>query len=155
MSKDKKQLDEFHIGAGDFRAGPMGGEGEVESGITIFDMTDPEAICRLNGYLAQLGEKTYINPYTPINRVRDKLTVIGLNFRCPVLSMNEDAENSFTLPLAQWGGIFDPYEGKFENNANLAIQIEAYKNDGRWTVGAQLVNLDPLREDCDDDKKMM
>jgi len=68
------------------RVGPMdspSGNSADDVDVSIANIQFPYVLDRINGYLSGVTAKPYINPYTPVNAIRNKLAIAGLQFEDP------------------------------------------------------------------------
>lgn len=148
INKSLSVLNEDFVGQHAFGM-PTANVGFDNGSYNIFDLKDEVAFGLLDTFARSIGEQTYLNPYTPIQRLRDKLSVVGLQFNVP--NYLTEGKDSYTFPLKQFGGRFGKLKdesrdvGRDDGIAHrlgygLALKVECKKTEtGRWTVKAEFV----------------
>ena len=158
---------------GTHHTGAIGSPNGIDDGsVNIFDISDPKILDLLDTYVGTIGERTYVNPYTPIRALQTKLSTIGLFFSDRV-NVKEGSE--LELPLMQFGGRYgrlsdesaeitsdDGITNKLGHG--LALQLSFFKEEnGRWGIRAAIVpvgdnvEVDEARKVADsplDDKRI-
>ena len=132
--------------------------------ISVFDIANPDAIDRLNFAISEAISGTVANPYTLIQRVRNKLATVGLHFEIAQIpeipDHSIDEKGSPTIietPLTQWGGRL----GYLEDNTGevtrddgisktypggLNIRFEFQKRHGRINIDAHILPGESAKE---------
>jgi len=134
---------------GTHHTGAIGSPNGIDDGsVNIFDISDPKILDLLDTYVGTIGERTYVNPYTPIRALQTKLSTIGLFFSDRV---NVVEGSDLNLPLMQFGGRYgrlsdesaeitsdDGITNKLGHG--LALQLSFFKEEnGRWGISAAIV----------------
>ena len=134
--------------------------------ISVFDIANPDAIDRLNFAISETLAGTVSNPFTLVQRVRNKLALVGLHFELaeiphiPDLALDAPDNPSppviIEMPLTQWGGKIykDPDSGEIITDdgisekvpGGLNMRLEFRKWRGRVNVSAII-----LPNDTDDE----
>lgn len=65
-------------------------------------LVDPEHLTQLNAVLGATVSMPFINPYVAVQRLRNKLTTVGCDFKDPVIA---GQTGKVSEPLTQWGNI--------------------------------------------------
>jgi len=99
--------------------------------------TDPEMLDRFNPWLAALTQRPYINAYSVIMYLRQKMAISGLDFKEP--SFKGDA-GSESVPVTQWG-----------NPTSLNLHFNWVKVRGWYTISANLVGVVKLPEEIQEE----
>lgn len=149
---DYDQLDEWGLSGG---SGDAHG-GEIDAN-DLFDLSSRDVLQRLNTFVKSVNDRTYVNPATPLARIREKLSVLGIGVE--MIPLVGDT-GSIELPLRQWGGIFDPYTGVTEdgisdktedgNGLNLSLTWSVGRN-GRYTIEASIESAAVAETEVDAD----
>ena len=135
--------------------------------ISVFDIANPDAIDRLNFAISETLAGTVSNPFTLVQRVRNKLALVGLHFELaeiphiPDLALDAPDNPSppviIEMPLTQWGGKLgyltddsgeissdDGIIGKVPGGLNMRLEFRKWR--GRVNVNAMI-----LPNDTDDE----
>jgi len=128
---------------------PSSANGADDGTLNVHDLGDPFVLGQIETYAATIGEQSYINPYYPVERLRQKLASIGLTFdRLPPINEEGDLVE---LQLSHFGGRFgrlndESLEVGFDDGITpklgygLALRLEFNKNDlKRWDINASIV----------------
>ena len=101
--KSFKQYNEAYTDAGTLK--------QTEDGThAAFNVQDPVALQKLNGYVGALADKEYLQPNAAVEQLAMRLGTVGLNFKLP--NINTDKGNT-TVEVNQFGGRY----GKTPENA--------------------------------------
>ena len=92
--KSFKQYNEAYTDAGTLKQA----EDETHA---AFNVQDPVALQKLNGYVGALADKEYLQPNAAVEQLAMRLGTVGLNFRLP--NINTDKGNT-TVEVNQFGG---------------------------------------------------
>lgn len=68
-----------------------------------FSVEQPDILNKLNAYCHQIANHQYINPYTPLNKLWNKLSLIGINFNLKSIMMPGES-GRVVVPLNRFGG---------------------------------------------------
>lgn len=101
--KSFKQYNEAYTDAGTLKQT----EDETHA---AFNVQDPVALQKLNGYVGALADKEYLQPNAAVEQLAMRLGTVGLNFKLP--NINTDKGNT-TVEVNQFGGRY----GKTPENA--------------------------------------
>ena len=101
--KSFKQYNEAYTDAGTLKQT----EDETHA---AFNIQDPVALQKLNGYVGALADKEYLQPNAAVEQLAMRLGTVGLNFKLP--NINTDKGNT-TVEVNQFGGRY----GKTPENA--------------------------------------
>ena len=101
--KSFKQYNEAYTDAGTLKQA----EDETHA---AFNVQDPVALQKLNGYVGALADKEYLQPNAAVEQLAMRLGTVGLNFKLP--NINTDKGNT-TVEVNQFGGRY----GKTPENA--------------------------------------
>ena len=90
-----------------------------------FNIQDPVALQKLNGFVGSLADKEYLQPNAAVEQLAMRLGTVGLNFRLP--NINTDKGNT-TVEVNQFGGRY----GKTPENSNgpMSVGDEIENGDG-------------------------
>ena len=92
--KSFKQYNEAYTDAGTLKQT----EDETHA---AFNVQDPVALQKLNGYVGALADKEYLQPNAAVEQLAMRLGTVGLNFKLP--NINTDKGNT-TVEVNQFGG---------------------------------------------------
>ena len=138
--------------------------------ISVFDVANPDAIDRINSAISETLAGTVSNPFTLIQRIRNKLALVGLHFELaeiphiPDLALDAPDNPSppviIETPLTQWGGKFgqltddsreissdDGISGKVPGGLNMRLEFRKWR--GRVNVSAIIL---PGENEGEDEK---
>ena len=101
--KSFKQYNEAYTDAGTLKQA----EDETHA---AFNIQDPVALQKLNGYVGSLADKEYLQPNAAVEQLAMRLGTVGLNFRLPNI---EGDKGNTTVEVNQFGGRY----GKTPENA--------------------------------------
>ena len=93
---------------------------DVDNAAGAFSVEDSVNLDKLNGYVSDIQNGQYINPYYALNRVWSKLQMIGLGFDLKKATFMSGPNGVLTLPLTQFGGRY----GYLDNTGHIT------KDDG-------------------------
>lgn len=120
---DVRQLSEDsdgYFGPG-YRTGPLDGDNSVDTpDIGIFDVSNPEAIDRINAFLGSAAARPVIDPWSVLRQVHKKLSMIGLQFKIP--------------PAAIKGRNFNAPSGPIKHGKNWTEEYQLTYLGGRFGV---------------------
>ena len=125
--------------------------------ISVFDIANPDAIDRINSAISETLAGTVSNPFTLVQRVRNKLALVGLHFELAEIPHipdqaldtpdNPSLPVIIEMPLTQWGGKFgqltddsreisssDGISGKVPGGLNMRLEFRKWR--GRVNVSA-------------------
>ena len=88
-----------------------------------FNVQDPVALQKLNGYVGALADKEYLQPNAAVEQLAMRLGTVGLNFKLP--NINTDKGNT-TVEINQFGGRY----GKTPENSNGPMSVGDEIEDG-------------------------
>ena len=88
-----------------------------------FNIQDPVALQKLNGYVGALADKEYLQPNAAVEQLAMRLGTVGLNFKLP--NINTDKGNT-TVEVNQFGGRY----GKTPENSNGPMSVGDEIEDG-------------------------
>ena len=88
-----------------------------------FNIQDPVALQKLNGYVGALADKEYLQPNAAVEQLAMRLGTVGLNFKLP--NINTDKGNT-TVEVNQFGGRY----GKTPENSNGPMSVGDEVEDG-------------------------
>jgi hypothetical protein len=116
--KSFKQYNEAYTDAGTLKQT----EDETHA---AFNVQDPVALQKLNGYVGALADKEYLQPNAAVEQLAMRLGTVGLNFKLP--NINTDKGNT-TVEVNQFGGRY----GKTPENSNgpMSVGDEIENGDG-------------------------
>ena len=116
--KSFKQYNEAYTDAGTLKQA----EDETHA---AFNVQDPVALQKLNGYVGALADKEYLQPNAAVEQLAMRLGTVGLNFRLP--NIDTDKGNT-TVEVNQFGGRY----GKTPENSNgpMSVGDEIENGDG-------------------------
>lgn len=116
--KSFKQYNEAYTDAGTLKQT----EDETHA---AFNVQDPVALQKLNGYVGALADKEYLQPNAAVEQLAMRLGTVGLNFKLP--NINTDKGNT-TVEVNQFGGRY----GKTPENSNgpMSSGTEIENGDG-------------------------
>jgi len=116
--KSFKQYNEAYTDAGTLKQT----EDETHA---AFNIQDPVALQKLNGYVGALADKEYLQPNAAVEQLAMRLGTVGLNFKLP--NINTDKGNT-TVEVNQFGGRY----GKTPENSNgpMSVGDEIENGDG-------------------------
>ena len=116
--KSFKQYNEAYTDAGTLKQT----EDETHA---AFNVQDPVALQKLNGYVGALADKEYLQPNAAVEQLAMRLGTVGLNFRLP--NIDSDKGNT-TVEVNQFGGRY----GKTPENSNgpMSVGDEIENGDG-------------------------
>ena len=135
--------------------------------ISVFDVANPDAIDKLNSAISEVMAGTVSNPFTLVQRVRNRLALVGLHFELseiphiPDLALDTPDNPSppviIEMPLTQWGGKLgyltddsgeitsdDGISGRIPGGLNMRLEFRKWR--GRVNVNAII-----LPNDTDDE----
>lgn len=99
--------------------------------------SDPDTLNRVNAWLASLTMRPYINAYSVIQYLKQKLTITGLDFKEPKFNGEYGTES---VPVLQWG-----------NPTSLVMNFKWVRTHGWYTISAELEGkvtpAEPISED--------
>jgi hypothetical protein len=127
------------------KVGPMdspSGNSADDVDVSIANIHRQNVLDRINGYLNAVTAKPYINPYTPINQIRNKLMIAGLQFEEPYFV---GESGIIEKKLVQFGGRFgwDPFVGDVVSDDGLSHKIPGgLKIVFRWIKQSGLYSID-------------
>ena len=101
--KSFKQYNEAYTDAGALKQA----EDETHA---AFNVQDPVALQKLNGFVGSLADKEYLQPNAAVEQLAMRLGTVGLNFRLPNI---EGDKGNTTVEVNQFGGRY----GKTPENA--------------------------------------
>ena len=114
--KSFKQYNEAYTDAGTLKQT----EDETHA---AFNVQDPVALQKLNGYVGALADKEYLQPNAAVEQLAMRLGTVGLNFKLP--NINTDKGNT-TVEINQFGGRY----GKTPENSNGPMSVGDEIEDG-------------------------
>ena len=114
--KSFKQYNEAYTDAGTLKQT----EDETHA---AFNVQDPVALQKLNGYVGSLADKEYLQPNAAVEQLAMRLGTVGLNFKLP--NINTDKGNT-TVEVNQFGGRY----GKTPENSNGPMSVGDEVEDG-------------------------
>lgn len=114
--KSFKQYNEAYTDAGTLKQT----EDETHA---AFNVQDPVALQKLNGYVGALADKEYLQPNAAVEQLAMRLGTVGLNFKLP--NINTDKGNT-TVEVNQFGGRY----GKTPENSNGPMSVGDEVEDG-------------------------
>ncbi len=114
--KSFKQYNEAYTDAGTLKQT----EDETHA---AFNVQDPVALQKLNGYVGALADKEYLQPNAAVEQLAMRLGTVGLNFKLP--NINTDKGNT-TVEVNQFGGRY----GKTPENSNGPMSVGDEIEDG-------------------------
>jgi hypothetical protein len=114
--KSFKQYNEAYTDAGTLKQT----EDETHA---AFNIQDPVALQKLNGYVGALADKEYLQPNAAVEQLAMRLGTVGLNFKLP--NINTDKGNT-TVEVNQFGGRY----GKTPENSNGPMSVGDEIEDG-------------------------
>ena len=114
--KSFKQYNEAYTDAGTLKQT----EDETHA---AFNIQDPVALQKLNGYVGALADKEYLQPNAAVEQLAMRLGTVGLNFKLP--NINTDKGNT-TVEINQFGGRY----GKTPENSNGPMSVGDEIEDG-------------------------
>ena len=116
--KSFKQYNEAYTDAGTLKQT----EDETHA---AFNVQDPVALQKLNGYVGALADKEYLQPGAAVEQLAMRLGTVGLNFTLP--KIDSDKGNT-TVEVNQFGGRY----GKTPENSNgpMSVGDEIENGDG-------------------------
>ena len=114
--KSFKQYNEAYTDAGTLKQT----EDETHA---AFNVQDPVALQKLNGYVGALAYKEYLQPNAAVEQLAMRLGTVGLNFKLP--NINTDKGNT-TVEVNQFGGRY----GKTPENSNGPMSVGDEVEDG-------------------------
>jgi len=114
--KSFKQYNEAYTDAGTLKQT----EDETHA---AFNIQDPVALQKLNGYVGALADKEYLQPNAAVEQLAMRLGTVGLNFKLP--NINTDKGNT-TVEINQFGGRY----GKTPENSNGPMSKGTEIEDG-------------------------
>ena len=116
--KSFKQYNEAYTDAGTLKQT----EDETHA---AFNVQDPVALQKLNGYVGSLADKEYLQPNAAVEQLAMRLGTVGLNFRLPNI---EGDKGNTTVEVNQFGGRY----GKTPENSNgpMSVGDEIENGDG-------------------------
>jgi len=137
--------------------GQTGPASDSAGEISVWDIANPDSIDRINSAISETLAGTVSNPYTLIQKVRNKLALVGLHFELaeiphiPDLALDPPDNPSppviIEMPLTQWGGKFgqltddsreissdDGISGKVPGGLNMRLEFRKWR--GRVNVSA-------------------
>ena len=114
--KSFKQYNEAYTDAGTLKQT----EDETHA---AFNVQDPVALQKLNGYVGSLADKEYLQPNAAVEQLAMRLGTVGLNFKLP--NINTDKGNT-TVEVNQFGGRY----GKTPENSNGPMSVGDEIEDG-------------------------
>lgn len=146
MNKESKNLREW-AGFGAPQVAPVGGVTAADDvSINTTQIEDPAVLQMMNGFLASLCKRTFINPYYPVQLAFVKLSAVGLSFPLRGLDLGGDSGVVF-LPVVQFGGrIGKNLDGSWVDDdgigdrvpGGLLLKITYTQVNGEFTVGMLL-----------------
>ncbi len=108
---------------------------------------DPEVLTMLNGFLASLTKKTFINPYYPVQQAFAKLSAVGLSFQLRGLDLGGDT-GVVLIPVSHFGGrLGRNLDGSWADNDGISekipggifLKVTYTQTNGEFVVNMQLV----------------
>ena len=114
--KSFKQYNEAYTDAGTLKQT----EDETHA---AFNVQDPVALQKLNGYVGALADKEYLQPNAAVEQLAMRLGTVGLNFRLPNI---EGDKGNTTVEVNQFGGRY----GKTPENSNGPMSVGDEIEDG-------------------------
>lgn len=145
----KETLNENVYGDPSFasHSGPVAA-GEIDDN-DLYNVASKDVVDRLNIFVKAISERAYVNPRTALARLRNKLQMVGYDTEIiPPLPLDEGS-HEYSLRLNRFGGTFNPYTGKTDDNItgksyngqpiNLQFSYQQIEN-GRFIVSAKLVS---------------
>ena len=114
--KSFKQYNEAYTDAGTLKQT----EDETHA---AFNVQDPVALQKLNGYVGSLADKEYLQPNAAVEQLAMRLGTVGLNFRLPNI---EGDKGNTTVEVNQFGGRY----GKTPENSNGPMSVGDEIEDG-------------------------
>jgi len=114
-----------------------------------FAVQKPDVLDKLNAYCHDIANHQYLNPYYPLNKLWQKLSMIGLNFDLNKL-MLVGSQGRAVVPMTQYGGRFgvlggpfdhyvskdDGISGRLPGGLNLVVTFQ--KNSGVYSLDVQI-----------------
>lgn len=129
-------------------------------GMDLTCVENPETMLRLNTVVRSVGRRLYSNINVAINYLWTKLQAVsGLGFDLPKIV---EEKGKLTLPLTQWGGIFEPMTGKYldgishkmPDGKGLELEFEWKRLDdtGNFQVKSQIISGKKPKAETDEKK---
>ena len=114
--KSFKQYNEAYTDAGTLKQA----EDETHA---AFNVQDPVALQKLNGYVGALADKEYLQPNAAVEQLAMRLGTVGLNFRLPNI---EGDKGNTTVEVNQFGGRY----GKDTDGSDVNDDGVSHKKEG-------------------------
>ena len=144
--EDMKALKEW-TGFGDPQVAPVAGPFAVDDvNTSAYRVEDPEVLTMLNGFLSSLTQRTFLNPYYPLQQAFTKLQSVGLSFPLRGVNLGGDTGTVF-LPVSQFGGRLGmDLDGTWIDDdgisnrvpGGLSLKVDYSSHNGEYSVGMQL-----------------
>lgn len=162
----RKQIMERYVGLSLPRVGIAQGQKAVDDidAKVLANLDIPENRQRLNMFIANILAKDYVNPWTPIKTIQQKLELVGLTLKLPPSTDSfPEAGTIEYYPIYSFGGKIgmDPYVGWTDEtrgtNVPFELRVSFEFESGHWIVDAEIVTESEAEdefesaEDEDDD----
>lgn len=118
--------------------------------ISATQICDPEVLTMLNGFLASLTKKKFINPYYPVQQAFTKLSAVGLSFPLRGLDLGGDT-GVVLIPVSHFGGrIGQNLDGSWADHDGISdkipggifLKITYSQSNGSFVVNMQLISAE-------------
>lgn len=160
----RKQIVERFMGNSMPRVGIAQGQKAVDDidAKVLADLEIPENRQRLNMFIANILAKDYVNPWTPIKVIQQKLELVGLTLKLPPSSDSFPESGTVEYyPVYSFGGKIgmDPYKGWTDETRGTSVPFELRVSfefsQGHWIVDAEIVTETEAEEEFDSAEELM
>ena len=130
---------------------PVGGMSAADDvNVNTTKIEDPEVLNMLNGFLASLCQRQFINPYYPIHLAWIKLSAVNLSFPIRGLDLGGDSGVVYVPVTHQGGRLGKNLDGSWADNdgisekipGGLMLKIEYSLVEGMYSVALALCTED-------------